>query len=167
MTVDAYPWSAGFRSLEEEHDYRLDEIDGQVPATLRGTLFHNGSGRNQLAGHWFPHWFDGNFKKFNDDPSKLPFDQHCLIALCAPRPVLVPNAEEDLWANPSGQLEMLKAATPVYQLLGVEGLATGVTPELNKLIDSRLGYVIRPGKHAMTRADWEVFLTYADKWLKR
>jgi hypothetical protein len=115
----------------------------------------------------FPHWFDGNFKKFNDDPSKLPFDQHCLVALCAPRPVLVPNAEEDLWANPSGQFEMLKAATPVYQLLGVEGLAAGVTPELNKLIDSRLGYFIRPGKHAMTRADWEVFLAYADKWLKR
>ena len=60
MTTDAYPWSAGFRSLDEEHDYRVDEIDGQVPATLRGTLFRNGSGRNELGGQWFPHWFDGD-----------------------------------------------------------------------------------------------------------
>jgi hypothetical protein len=115
----------------------------------------------------FPHWFCGNFKKFNDDTSKLPFDQHCLIALCAPRPVLLPNAEEDLWANPSGQFELLQAASPVYRLLGVEGLADGAKPEMNKLTDSRLGYFIRPGKHAMTRADWEVFLAYADKQLKK
>jgi hypothetical protein len=114
----------------------------------------------------FPHWFCGSFKKFNDDPSRLPFDQHCLIALCAPRPVLLPNAEEDLWANPSGQFELLKSASPVYRLLGVEGLAEGAAPEMNKLTDSRLGYFIRPGRHAMTRADWEVFLQYAEKWLK-
>ena len=60
MTTDAYPWSAGFRSLDEEHDYRIEEIDGQVPAWLRGTLFRNGSGRNELGGQWFPHWFDGD-----------------------------------------------------------------------------------------------------------
>ena len=57
---DAYPWSAGFRTLAEEHDYRIDEIDGQVPAGLRGTLYRNGSGRNDLGGQWFPHWFDGD-----------------------------------------------------------------------------------------------------------
>jgi hypothetical protein len=78
---------------------------------------------------------------------------------------LLPNAEDDLWANPSGQLEMLKAATPVYQLLGGEGLAAEAKPEMNKLIDGRLGYFIRPGKHAMTRADWEIFIQYCDKWL--
>ena len=115
----------------------------------------------------FPHWFCGNFKKFNDDTSKLPFDQNCLIALCAPRPVLLPNAEEDVWANPSGQFELLKAADPVYRLLANDGLATGAAPEMNKLIDSRLGYFIRPGKHAMTRPDWEVFLKFADKNLKK
>jgi all-trans-8'-apo-beta-carotenal 15,15'-oxygenase len=27
---------------------------------LRGTLYRNGSGRNQLAGQWFAHWFDGD-----------------------------------------------------------------------------------------------------------
>jgi all-trans-8'-apo-beta-carotenal 15,15'-oxygenase len=56
----AGPWSAGFRSLSEEHDYRVDAIDGAVPPALRGTLFRNGSGRNDLSGQWFAHWFDGD-----------------------------------------------------------------------------------------------------------
>jgi all-trans-8'-apo-beta-carotenal 15,15'-oxygenase len=56
----AGPWSAGFRSLLQEHDYRIDEIDGQVPAALRGTFFRNGMGRNELGGEWFAHWFDGD-----------------------------------------------------------------------------------------------------------
>ncbi len=55
-----HDWSAGFASLEQEFDYRVDVIDGRVPAALRGTLFRNGSGRNALNGEWFPHWFDGD-----------------------------------------------------------------------------------------------------------
>ena len=55
-----HPWSAGFQTLPDEHDYRVDDIDGSVPETLRGTLFRNGSGRNELAGQWFAHWFDGD-----------------------------------------------------------------------------------------------------------
>jgi all-trans-8'-apo-beta-carotenal 15,15'-oxygenase len=55
-----HPWSAGFTSLEQEFDYRVTDIDGQVPPALRGTLFRNGSGRNDLNGQWFPHWFDGD-----------------------------------------------------------------------------------------------------------
>ncbi len=54
------PWSAGFRTLADEFDYQVDEIDGRVPVALRGTLFRNGAGRNDLGGHWFPHWFDGD-----------------------------------------------------------------------------------------------------------
>ncbi len=55
-----HPWSPGFRTLAEEHSYRVEEIDGAVPTALRGTLFRNGSGRNDLGGKWFPHWFDGD-----------------------------------------------------------------------------------------------------------
>ncbi len=113
----------------------------------------------------FPHWFCDNFKKFSDDTAKLPFDQHCLVALCAPRPVLFANAKEDAWANPDGQFDMLKAADPVYRLLGVEGLTVKQKPEPGKLVDSRLGYFFREGKHSMTREDWNAFLDFADKQL--
>jgi hypothetical protein len=114
----------------------------------------------------FPHWFSTSFKAFNADPTKLPFDQHCLLALCAPRPVLYANATEDLWANPSGQFDMMKRASPVYELLGVEGLKADAMPAVGKLVDSRLGYWIRAGKHEMTPADWATFLAFADKWLR-
>lgn len=113
----------------------------------------------------FPHWFNATFKEFNDKPEKLPFDQHCLAALVAPRPVLFSNAVEDTWANPDGQFEVLKAAEPVYRLLGAGGLDAAKPPENNKLVDSTLGYFIRPGKHSMTREDWKVFLDFADKHL--
>jgi hypothetical protein len=80
--------------------------------------------------------------------------------------VLFTNAVEDTWANPPGQFEMLKLADKVYRLLGMEGLEASAMPETGKLVDSRLGYFIRPGKHAMTRADWKVFLDFADRNLK-
>src|SRR5262245_62068535 len=61
MTADGpYPWSAGFRTLAKELSYRIEEVEGEIPRALRGTLFRNGSGRNELGGRWFPHWFDGD-----------------------------------------------------------------------------------------------------------
>jgi hypothetical protein len=114
----------------------------------------------------FPHWFAGNFKPFGEQPERLPFDQHELIALCAPRPVLLSCATEDLWSNPPGQFAMLKAASPVYKLVAGDGLEATEAPETGKLLDSRLGYYIRPGKHSMTAEDWKVWLDYADKWLR-
>ncbi|HTU22202.1 MAG TPA: acetylxylan esterase [Gemmataceae bacterium] len=115
----------------------------------------------------FPHWFDGAFKEFNDHPDKLPFDQNCLVALMAPRPVLVSNAVEDQWANPSGQFDVLLTADPVYRLLDARGLKVKRMPETGKLIDSKLGYYIRPGKHSMTKGDWKIFLDFADKHFGR
>jgi hypothetical protein len=114
----------------------------------------------------FPHWFNGHFKQFGADPSKLPFDQNGLVALCAPRPVLFTNAAEDLWANPSGQFEVLRAANPAYKLYGVDGIIADKMPGHNQLVASRLGYWIRPGQHAMTPADWKTYMDFADVWLK-
>jgi hypothetical protein len=114
----------------------------------------------------FPHWFCGHFSAFGDDTTKLPFDQHSLVAICAPRPVLMTNAEEDQWANPPGQFDVLTAAAPAYKLYGDEKPVAGAAPEQGKLSDARLGYFIRAGKHAMTPDDWKVYVQFADKWLK-
>lgn len=112
----------------------------------------------------FPYWFNDTFKQFNERTDKLPFDQHCLIALMAPRPVLLSNAEEDQWANPGGQYKMLEAADPVYRFLGISGLgATKKPPPHGRLIGESLGYYIRPGEHSMTKEDWKIFLDFADK----
>ena len=114
----------------------------------------------------FPHWFCGNFKDFGADPSRLPVDQHELIALCAPRPVLVSAATLDRWANPDGQFEMLRAATPVYQLVAGEGMAAAEKPVPLAGAKGRLAYFLRPGKHEMGELDWAAWLDYADAWLK-
>jgi len=113
----------------------------------------------------FPHWFNAEFKKFNGEPEKLPFDQHLLIALCAPRPVLLANAKEDQWANPSGQFELLQAAEPVYLLTGGGKVAAKEMPPLGQLVDSSLGYFIRAGRHSMGADDWRAFLAFAEKHL--
>lgn len=116
----------------------------------------------------FPHWFNAEFKTFLDTPEKLPFDQHELLALCAPRPVLYSTAVDDRWANPPGQFEMMKAASPVYRLLGATGLDTENFPETNKpSLGGTLGYYHRDGKHATTAEDWAVFLDFADNHLAR
>jgi hypothetical protein len=80
--------------------------------------------------------------------------------------VLFSNAEEDSWANPNGQFEVLQAADPVYRLVCGEGLEATRVPEMNKLMNGRLGYFIRPGKHSMSKSDWQAFLDFADKNMK-
>jgi hypothetical protein len=115
----------------------------------------------------FPHWFNAEFKKFNEAPDRLPFDQNCLVAMCAPRPVLFSAAEGDQWANPAGQFEVLRAADPVYRFLGSQGLAAKEMPSKGQLVSSPLGYYIREGKHSMTADDWRVFMDFADHYLKK
>jgi hypothetical protein len=114
----------------------------------------------------FPHWFNENFKKFNEQTERLPFDQNSLVALCAPRPVLFTNGEGDQWANPPGQFEVLQAATPVYRLLGSKGLEAAELPSLGTLVDSPLGYYIRGGPHVSDPEYWKVFLDFADRNMK-
>jgi hypothetical protein len=81
--------------------------------------------------------------------------------------VLFSNAVEDQWANPAGQFEVLQAAEPVYRLLDAGGLDAKRMPAPNRLVNSTLGYYIRPGKHSMTTGDWRVFLDFADRHLAK
>ncbi len=113
----------------------------------------------------FPHWFCDNFLQYNDHEDKLPVDQHLLVALAAPRPVLICSAQDDLWADPRGEFLAGRHAAAVYRLFGLVGLETDEMPDVNQLVGNHVGYHIRPGKHDMTEVDWQVYMDFADRFV--
>jgi hypothetical protein len=114
----------------------------------------------------FPHWFCDNFLAYNGNESALPIDQHELLALIAPRPLLVCSAAEDLWADPRGEYLSCAGADPVYRLLTGDGLNSVEMPSPNERMWGRLMYHIRPGKHDVTPQDWGMYLDFSDKYLR-
>lgn len=110
----------------------------------------------------YPHWFDEVLPTFGPYEDRLPVDQHQLLALVAPRPVLLGNADDDTWADPEGALWSAELASPAWELYGEPGLVTeGGAPTT----EGRLGWASRAGGHALTAEDWAISLEFADRWL--
>lgn len=84
----------------------------------------------------------------------LPFDQHMVVALIAPRPVYIGSALTDELADPEGEFEGAKAADPVFRFLGTEGLPAEAWPEPNLAVHGRIGYHVRDGSHDVLPYDW-------------
>ena len=114
----------------------------------------------------FPHWFDDEFVAFGNNEARLPFDQHCVAALVAPRFLLDTEGAQDAWANFPRSLETLRAASPVYKLVGGRGLAgTGLVQDDEPIVGPNFGPLMQyrlNEKHTLNRGFWEKILDYAD-----
>jgi hypothetical protein len=65
-----------------------------------------------------PQWFTPRFSAFLPHVERLPHDQHSIMALVAPRPLLITTGTRDHWCNPRGSALALRAAQKVYAWLG-------------------------------------------------
>lgn len=113
----------------------------------------------------FPHWFCDAFRQYRENESALPVDQHQLLALSAPHPLLVSPKSEDQWADPRGMFLSARRASAAWQLLGQEGLAVEAMPDPGTPVLSRIGFFLRQGEHDLLPSDWAVFLDFADRHL--
>jgi hypothetical protein len=113
----------------------------------------------------FPYQFAGNYGTFGDRVDKLPVDAHMLLALIAPRPVLLQTGTEDHWSDPKGEFLAAVAAEPVFELLGARGLGTRTMPPAGEPILHTIGYLMHDGGHGPAPDDWPVFLQFLTKHL--
>lgn len=118
-------------------------------------------------------WFCGNYRQFSHRENDMPFDQHEVIALIAPRPVYIASAEDDQWADPRGEFLGAKGAEPVYNLYGLSGIVNDEAQAQTEMpaVDTpaaagTIGYHYRKGPHAVLPYDWKQFIKFADKYLK-
>lgn len=93
----------------------------------------------------FPYWFAPDWGKWAGRENELPFDQHFLEALIAPRKLFIRQAKNDLWANPEGGRAVAEAARAAWRLLG-QG--------------QNLVFSLREGDHCHAPEDYQAFLDF-------
>jgi hypothetical protein len=98
----------------------------------------------------FPQWFVPRLAEYAGAVEKLPFDQHWLIDLVAPRLFIAADGLDDPYANGNALAQSWLAAKPTYQMLGV--------------VD-HLAIHFRPGKHLLAPEDWQAILDFSDQQL--
>jgi hypothetical protein len=121
-----------------------------------------------IAGSGEYHWMAGNFIKYAGHWNDLPVDSHELIAMCAPRPVLITGGTQekgDGWVDAKGMFMAAAAAGPVYELLGKKDLGTTVMPPVETaLIDGDIAFRQHDGGHT-DALNWPTFLKFADRYI--
>jgi hypothetical protein len=98
----------------------------------------------------YPNWFSPHLHEFWGQAEKLPFDQHWLIALTAPRPFIALEGLSDQNVNQNGVRQAWLAAQPSYGFSGAT---------------DRLGVNWTERPHGMVQGDWDALLAFADKFL--
>lgn len=114
----------------------------------------------------YPYQFAANYAKFANKVDEFPVDAHMLVALIAPRPVLLQTGDKDFWSDPKGEFLAAVAAGPVYRLLGKQGLDTDQMPPAGTPILHTIGYYMHAGGHGTIPSDWDQFLAFMQMHLQ-
>jgi dienelactone hydrolase len=95
----------------------------------------------------FPGWFHPRLRFFAGREHKLPVDQNLLMALVAPRGLLMASAYSEGQGAPFGFEQAFRSVRKVYSFLDAE---------------PRVGLSLRAGEHATTAEDIEHYIDFFD-----
>jgi hypothetical protein len=102
----------------------------------------------------YPYQFCANYAKYAEHVDQLPVDANMLVALIAPRPVMLQTGNTDYWSDPKGEFLAAVAATPVFHLFGEKGLETDQMPAAGQPIMNTVGYLMHDGGHGALPPDY-------------
>ncbi len=114
--------------------------------------------------HWFARAYAGLAAASDGDGARPEVDQHMLLALAAPRPILLGNARRDVWSDPNGAFRAAQGAAPGYAAYGLKGLAQEDLRGFEPGAD--IAYWLRSGTHGVVEEDWPAFLSFLDAHFK-
>src|ERR1022692_3187410 len=114
----------------------------------------------------YPYQFCANYAKYAQHVDQFPVDANLLVALIAPRPVLLQTGDKDFWSDPKGEFLAAVAAGPVYRLLGKRSLDTDQMPPVGVPILHTVGYFMHAGGHGTIPSDWDQFLAFMQMHLQ-
>jgi hypothetical protein len=106
----------------------------------------------------YPYQFAESYSKYADHVDQFPVDANLLVALIAPRPLLLQTGDTDRWSDPKGEFLAAVAAGPVYKMLGKQGLDVTQMPSAGQPILHDLGYYMHAGGHGILPPDWDQFM---------
>lgn len=142
-------------------DDRIDGVISHQSGTGGASLNRGKKGESvKSITDSYPHWFSRTYAGFAGREGEMSIDQHHLLALVAPRPVLLGNARRDVWSDPNGAFRAAMGADPVYELYGGDGLVQRRLDEWKP--DAELAFWVRPGTHGVVKEDWPAFLEFLD-----
>jgi hypothetical protein len=115
---------------------------------------------NMAAPTRYPYQFAGNYAKYAGKVEQWPVDANLLIAMIAPRPLLLQTGNTDKWSDPYGEFLAAVAAEPVYTLLGKKGLGTTRFPAPGEAILHDIGYLMHDGGHGTVPSDFDTYIQF-------
>lgn len=108
----------------------------------------------------YDYWFSPRFKSFIGREGEISVEQHQLLALNAPKPVLITAGNRDRWSDPAGSFQAVKAASPVWELYNKPAFSQTRLRDFNPTLS--VAFHMRKGTHGVTTDDWRVFLEFLD-----
>lgn len=115
----------------------------------------------------YPYQFAGNYAKYAGKVEEWPVDANLLVAMIAPRPLLLQTGNTDKWSDPYGEWLAGVAAGPVWELLGKRGFGRTEFPKAGESLLNDLGWVMHDGGHGTVPADYEVYVKFMETHLLR